>query len=315
MVTNNQRPQRFLCDLRALVTFVIGPSARWLLLPAALRERPVVMLHQLAVLLRDVVGPREEDLAGVGVEAAPKRVLEALDVVGHRLLQARERLGVGVRAFVVELAQPFEDLVELLRVDLLDLQELLQLPGGRRALARLGAELTHLLAREAAHRARVAERSALRVRRWGALGALRVTLAVASALRGIALVPAAVPTLAAALGRLSLLALTLSLPLLTLPALLALPPLLSLLLTLFATASLLALVAHALAERLHALRELPRLVERLRARVGLRVSDGARGLADLLLQIVQRVLDVAAERRHVRRLAAAPPPPVPGADL
>src|SRR5215471_6326876 len=79
-----------------------------LLLAASLRQRAVVLLDQLAVLLRHVVAVREEDLAGVAVELAAERVFEALDVVAHRLLETREPLGIRVGALVVELAQPFQ---------------------------------------------------------------------------------------------------------------------------------------------------------------------------------------------------------------
>src|SRR6185312_4149811 len=159
-----------------------------LLLLAALRQRTVVLLDELAVLLGHVVGPRQEHLVAVGVETAAQRVLEALDVVGHRLLEAGERLGVGVGTLVVELAQALDDLVELLRVDLLLAEQAAQLLRVGSALARFAAELADLLAAVAAVGTRIAERAAGRIHhRAGG-----VSLPVASALRRIALVAAAV---------------------------------------------------------------------------------------------------------------------------
>jgi hypothetical protein len=49
------------------------------------------------------------------------------------LLEARQRLGVGIDAFVVQLPQPLDDLVELLRVDLLLTEQTAQLLGIGRA--------------------------------------------------------------------------------------------------------------------------------------------------------------------------------------
>ena len=63
-------------------------------------------------------------------------------------------------------------------------------------------------------------------------------------------------------------------------------------------------LTHPLTERLHAISELARFLQRLGVGIRFRFADGGSGLADLLLQIVEIVLDVAIEGCHVRCLAS-----------
>src|SRR5262249_30222784 len=142
----------------------------------------------------------------VRVETATQGVLEALDVVSRGLLELRERVRILVRAIAVELVELADDLIQLLAVDLLLTEKPAQLFGVLRALTRLGAELANLLA---GHRANAGPDVAAGLRTPHLSGhvariAAIVTLAVASALRLVALIAAPISGLALALTLLRL---------------------------------------------------------------------------------------------------------------
>ena len=84
----------------------------WLLL-LRLRERAVVLLDELAELLRHFVGAGHQRAIGVVADLAAQVVLEALHAFGDERLQALELVDVAIDAAVFELAQRAEDLVEL----------------------------------------------------------------------------------------------------------------------------------------------------------------------------------------------------------
>ena len=144
-----------------------------------------------------------------------------------------------------------------------------------------------------------------------ALLALALLALALLALALLTLALLALALLALALLTLALLALALlTLALLTLALLtLALLALTLLTLTLLALA-LLALtllagaLAHALVERFHPARQLARLVERGRRRIGLGAAERGRGVGDLLLHVADVVADFLLEVRGVAALHA-----------
>jgi len=94
-----------------------------------LPERPVVLLDELAVLLRYLIGAGQHDGPRVRVDLPPQAELEALQAVGNEGLQAGQFLDVLVHAVVLELAQRLDDRVELSRIDLHAAQHPAQLLG------------------------------------------------------------------------------------------------------------------------------------------------------------------------------------------
>jgi hypothetical protein len=84
-----------------------------------LTEGAVVLLDELAERLGYLVGSREHDRTGFGVELPAQAELEALQTVSDERLQSRQFRDVLVDAFVLQLTQGIDDFIELTRVDVL----------------------------------------------------------------------------------------------------------------------------------------------------------------------------------------------------
>src|SRR5262245_23533843 len=78
-----------------------NPPPRVLLL--ALGERAVVLLDELAELLRHFVAAAHERAIGLVADLAPQAVLEPLQALGDLLLQFQQLPGVAIVAPVLEL--------------------------------------------------------------------------------------------------------------------------------------------------------------------------------------------------------------------
>ena len=108
----------------------------------SLRQRLVVLLDQLAILLRNVVRAREEHFAAFRFGLTAEVELETLHAFGHRRLEPLECRGILVDAIVVERPQVAQHFVEQLGIDTLPLHHSAELGGVGGELARIAAELT-----------------------------------------------------------------------------------------------------------------------------------------------------------------------------
>src|SRR5688572_16878172 len=114
------------------------------------RQRTEVLFHVLARRLGHFVGARQHHGVPIAVHLAPQRELEPLQPFGNRGLEPRQLGDVLVDAVVLELLQVTDDLIELARVDALDVaQRAAQLPGLSQGLARLVTQLPGVLGRQA----------------------------------------------------------------------------------------------------------------------------------------------------------------------
>src|SRR5262245_28729882 len=108
----------------------------------AFRERAVILLDQLAELLRHFVAAGHERAIRLVADLAPQPEFEPLQPFGDLLLQLQQLTGIAIVASVLELAEALENLVELLRIDVLFTQHVAQRTAFADPAARFVAELT-----------------------------------------------------------------------------------------------------------------------------------------------------------------------------
>jgi hypothetical protein len=77
------------------------------------REHPIVLLNQLPEAGRRFIVRREEELLVLCVNPPPKVVLESFQSLHHERLETQQFFRILIDTFVVEFAQPPEDLVEV----------------------------------------------------------------------------------------------------------------------------------------------------------------------------------------------------------
>ena len=150
----------------------------------SLRERLVVLLDELPVFLRHVVGAGQEHFAALHLGLTTEVELEALHAFGDGCLEPFERRGVLIDAIVVQRAQVAEHVVERARIDALALQHPAKLLCVVGELPRFAAPLANVARIElAAEPASAAIAVAAAV---GEASAERVAVAVGAVLRAVA---------------------------------------------------------------------------------------------------------------------------------